>query len=150
MHFGGRFRGKSSRANLRVPQAPKNIQNDLKLWGHVLQHSPAPPGISWGSISSCFEPHGQRVSTTSRIKLLCGIFWTLNGLSQPDEWQFVSLPYKLLEKLVESFENNFHRIPSKDYFDHWNWVDQVAVDRGLSSNHRVARVLDREPLWVRQ
>jgi hypothetical protein len=36
MHFGGRFLGRSSRANRRVPQAPKNIifkdfQTKLKL-----------------------------------------------------------------------------------------------------------------------
>lgn len=43
-------------------------------------------------ISNCFEPHGQSVSTTNKIKLLCGIFCTLNGLSHPDEWQFVSFP----------------------------------------------------------
>lgn len=33
-----------------------------------------------------------------------------------------------------------------DYFDRWNWVYQVAVDRGLSSDHKVVHVQDREPL----
>lgn len=48
--------------------------------------------ISCGPISNCFEPHGHNVSTTSNIKLLCGIFCTLNGRSQPDAWQLVSFP----------------------------------------------------------
>lgn len=34
---------------------------------------------------SCLLPHGHNVSTTNSIRLLCGIFCTLNGLSQPDE-----------------------------------------------------------------
>lgn len=54
---------------------------------------PVPPGTSWASISSFFDPHGHSLSTTSKIKLLCGIFCTLNGLSQPDAWQFVSFPF---------------------------------------------------------
>lgn len=57
------------------------------------QHIPGPMIASCGPISSCFEPHGQSVSTTSKIKLLCGIFCTLNGRSQPDEWQLVNLPF---------------------------------------------------------
>lgn len=47
---------------------------------------------SCGRMSNCFEPHGHNVSTTSKIRLLCGIFCTLNGRSQPDEWQLVSFP----------------------------------------------------------
>lgn len=52
-----------------------------------------PITASCGPISNCFEPHGHSVSTTSKIKLLCGTFCTLNGRSQPDEWQLVSLPF---------------------------------------------------------
>lgn len=54
---------------------------------------PGPLIASCGPMSNCLEPHGQSVSTTSSIKLLCGIFWTLNGRSQPDEWQLVNLPF---------------------------------------------------------
>lgn len=56
------------------------------------QNKPVVPVTSWGPISNCFDPHGHSVSTTNKIKLLCGIFWTLNGLSQPDEWQLVNFP----------------------------------------------------------
>lgn len=35
---------------------------------------------SWGSMLSCLLPHGHKVSTTSSIRLLWGIFCTLNGL----------------------------------------------------------------------
>lgn len=55
---------------------------------------PTMPDSSMGSMSSCLEPQGHKVSTTSRIKLLCGIFCTLNGRSQPETWQLVSLPWK--------------------------------------------------------
>lgn len=71
----GRFRGKFSLANRRLP------------------HALRPSVTSTGSMSSCFVPHGHVVSTTSRIRLLFGIFCTLNGRSQPDEWQLVSLPF---------------------------------------------------------
>lgn len=53
---------------------------------------PVPPGTSCAVMSNCFDPHGHNVSTTNKIKLLWGIFCTLNGRSQPDEWQFVNLP----------------------------------------------------------
>lgn len=59
-----------------------------------IEHKPWGPTVgSCGPISSCLEPHGHRVSTTNNIKLLCGTFWTLNGRSQPDEWQLVNFPF---------------------------------------------------------
>lgn len=74
MHFGGRFLGRSSRASLLVPHAPKTKTSVGEYFRNLMFYLPAPPGISCGSISNCFEPHGQSVSTTRRIRLLCGIF----------------------------------------------------------------------------
>lgn len=51
---------------------------------NLAKYVPITPESSRGSMSSCLEPHGHRVSTTSSMRLLCGIFWTLNGRSQPE------------------------------------------------------------------
>lgn len=64
------------------------------VWTVWIEQLPAMPGASCGLMSNCFEPHGHSVSTTSNMRLLWGIFWTLNGRSQPDAWQLVNFPYK--------------------------------------------------------
>lgn len=71
-------------------------------------------GTSLAPVPSCLAPQGHNVSTTSNIKLLCGIFCTLNGLelkesnkwivyvfpnnndlylSHPVTWQLVNFPF---------------------------------------------------------
>lgn len=107
-------------------------------------NSPVPPGISCGSISNCFDPHGHSVSTTNRIKLLWGIFCTLKGLSQPEEWQFVNFPCKIgfgFEWVLDSITNLRVDSPLMDCFGRWSSIDPAEEDIDPS----LSRMDEHEP-----
>lgn len=59
MHLDGRRR---YRRSLRAVQAPGSVNASI------------------GLMLSFLLPHGHKVSTTSKIRFVCVIFWTLNGL----------------------------------------------------------------------
>lgn len=79
MHLDGRLRGKRSFIIRRLLHISKyECENlSIKPLNEIIyenQNKPMVPVTSCGPISNCFDPHGHSVSTTNKIKLLCGIF----------------------------------------------------------------------------
>lgn len=79
MHLDGRLRGKRSFIIRRLLQVSKwawesSLIKPLNEFINENQNKPVFPVTSCGPISNCFDPHGHSVSTTNKIKLLCGIF----------------------------------------------------------------------------